>query len=290
MFIHFLLTRFNLKIPEWEKTRDNKPIDERWLEHRFNLFDNYCFPSVKNQSNKNFKWLVFFDIDTPKKYFDKIKSYSETFGNFIPLFTSNTLFKTKLSETINRFLNDEITHIITTRLDNDDAIHINFIDKIQSCFNYQDFCVVDIVNGYRYNIEKKPELAIKKNFSNNPFISLIELVGSYKTIYSRMHASWESEKQRIILNEKLWLQIIHVNNRANYMTFNVIYINDYSALRNFSISEKIMPKKNKSHIYILKNFINKLLYKKKRLIKKTKNSGKIKRILKNLRLVIHWNK
>jgi len=52
---HFLLTRFNLRNEEWITTRDGGAVlTEEWLIQRFELFENYCLPSVMNQKNKNF--------------------------------------------------------------------------------------------------------------------------------------------------------------------------------------------------------------------------------------------
>lgn len=57
---HFIATRFNLKIEEWNTAKDGSVVlTEKWLEERFNLFEKYCFPSVANQSIKNFYWLIF---------------------------------------------------------------------------------------------------------------------------------------------------------------------------------------------------------------------------------------
>ena len=44
--------------------------DLNWLKHRYYLFETFCFPSILSQTNKNFKWLVFFDKDTPSEYVD----------------------------------------------------------------------------------------------------------------------------------------------------------------------------------------------------------------------------
>lgn len=61
MFHHFLITRFNLRNPSWELTKNNETLlDDSWMSERIELFKNYCFPSVVNQTNKNFKWLLFF--------------------------------------------------------------------------------------------------------------------------------------------------------------------------------------------------------------------------------------
>ncbi len=88
-FNHFLLTRFNIKsdngfdlvVSDPQKTIYNP----EWLEDRFKRFEKYCYYSVKSSSNTNFKWLVFFDINTPDVFRAKIKEYSN-YANFIPIF------------------------------------------------------------------------------------------------------------------------------------------------------------------------------------------------------------
>jgi hypothetical protein len=253
MFIHFLLTRFNLKIA-WRKDKNITPIDEKWLEHRFYLFDRYCYPSVKNQSNKNFKWLVFFDLNTPDRYKEKIEKYKQDFENFIPVFTDKELI-ISTKDSIYKFLNKEITHIITSRLDNDDAIHKDYIDRIQLCFNNQDYYIVDIVYGYVYCIEPFKELAIKRN-DCNPFISLIETANSLKTIYLKQHKEWCNEKRKSIIYDKLWLQIIHSNNAINKMSkYPVKYINNYGLLKDFSIFEEDITINAKDYFNVIRKNI-----------------------------------
>jgi hypothetical protein len=73
-FIHVITTRFNVPTSVWTVTRGGaKPLSEEWLKDRFEIFQKYCLPSFKNQSNKNFIWLVFFDANTPKKYMHEIE-------------------------------------------------------------------------------------------------------------------------------------------------------------------------------------------------------------------------
>ena len=42
--------------------------------------------SLVNQTNQNFKWLVFFDVQTPKEYREIVVNYVRDYNNFIPLF------------------------------------------------------------------------------------------------------------------------------------------------------------------------------------------------------------
>lgn len=72
---HFIATRFNLKIEEWNTAKDGSVVlTEKWLEERFNLFEKYCFPSVANQSIKNFYWLIFFDVSTPDIFKNELRN------------------------------------------------------------------------------------------------------------------------------------------------------------------------------------------------------------------------
>lgn len=55
-FEHLIITRFNLNLYARDK-HDAPTRTERWLEHRFEIFERYCLPSVAAQTNPNFRWL-----------------------------------------------------------------------------------------------------------------------------------------------------------------------------------------------------------------------------------------
>ena len=82
---HFLLTRFNLLL--WNKDKEGGKVRSmKWLDHRFALFERYCFPSIKNQSCQNNVWIVLFDSLTPEVFKDRIVSYQKDCPNLIPVF------------------------------------------------------------------------------------------------------------------------------------------------------------------------------------------------------------
>lgn len=58
-FDHFILTRFNVRVPGWARQ-----TDDDWLRNRISLFERYCVTSVANKTSKEFRWLVFFDVST----------------------------------------------------------------------------------------------------------------------------------------------------------------------------------------------------------------------------------
>lgn len=216
---HFIGTRFNLKSSDWKKSKSgNLVLTEEWLDHRFHLFENYCLPSVKNQSNQNFIWCVFFDIDTPQNFKDRIVAFTANTANIIPLFIDGMI---NLNVSFKNFIQENITHndsyIITTRIDNDDVVHKDFVDIIQSLYQASDCAVIDLRKGYQVSIDfAKPEVRVYTH-PFNAFISVIENVKSFDTVYSRMHYDWEIEKNIILYKRKaLWMELSHQENFVNH--------------------------------------------------------------------------
>ena len=63
LFDHFVLTRFAEDV--FKQSRKIKV--EEWLNNRIKLFEKFCLPSIMNQTNKNFKWLLFIDKNLSKR-------------------------------------------------------------------------------------------------------------------------------------------------------------------------------------------------------------------------------
>jgi len=216
MFQHYILTRFNLRATDWTTTKNKeKVLTEEWLKERFDLFENYCFSSVKNQSNQNFKWLVFFDINTPENYKLKVEEYRKSYDNFYPFFIDG--MPNFLPEIIKNIrLLDTEKFIITSRLDNDDCIHEDYINVVQSYFDSQNHLAIDLIDGYTLQTGKNIRLGFQKHLYN-PFISLIEMKDDFKSVWFRSrHGSWKHEKNIIRVKDKrLWLGVIHAKNKVN---------------------------------------------------------------------------
>lgn len=221
---HFIATRFNLKNADWKENKSgNLVLTDEWLEHRFNLFENYCFPSVVNQSNQNFTWCIFFDIDTPQNFKEKIFTLVKDTSNVIPLFIDgmrdlNVSFKNYIRENID---NTDL-YIITTRIDNDDIIHKDFVDTIQSLYRPADLAVIDLTNGYQVSIDViEPEIRLYTH-PFNAFISVIELAKTFETVFAKMHYGWKSEKNIISYRKKrLWMELSHQENYVNHRQINL---------------------------------------------------------------------
>lgn len=216
MFKHYLITRFNLNNPDWSTTKNKELLlTDEWMSHRLELFKNYCLPSVIGQQNKNFKWLIFFDSSTDDRFKEQIDKLLAN-KSFIYHFYIDGM--PKFIPSILEFITKDaigIDYIISSRLDNDDCIHRDFINEIQNQFNEQDFMAIDVVKGYSLQISPKFMLG-KKEHVFNPFLSLIEKTDNFQTIWKTDHNLWKKENRILKIKDKrLWLSIIHNKNKVN---------------------------------------------------------------------------
>src|SRR5690242_1987923 len=130
-FVHVLLTRFNVSFL-------GRPLPDRaWLAHRFELFEHFCFPSVVAQSCQDFKWLLFFDPHLDEDSRARIETYRR-FKNFEPVYIDEAVNAPILSRSVESRLHG-FDYLITSRLDNDDALATRYVETIQSCFDNQAF-------------------------------------------------------------------------------------------------------------------------------------------------------
>ena len=217
IFQHFVLTCFNVVFEEREWCKQ----DKSWLRHRFKLFNKFCYPSIRGQSNKNFKWIVLFNINTPDVFKQKIKKYSE-WENFIPVYIGRCrnindpdMFVRK--EIIPQYLDSGSKYLITTRVDSDDGICKDYVQMIQNHFDKQKLQFINFNNGYVWNYNTC-EVYLDEQPSN-PFISLIEEVGEIKTVWCENHPELcKVGPVKGITTKPAWLQVVHGRNISNQIS------------------------------------------------------------------------
>ncbi len=210
-FQHLLLTRFNVPDPAY--TADKRGARVRtpeWLDHRFRLFETYCFPSVRHQSCARFLWMVFFGADTPKPYHCRIEGYRH-FPNFLPVFASNSQ---DLCEIINAHLSRDVDALITTRIDNDDAFHKDAIRTVQDQYHGQSFEFINLKSGYILS----RGAVYRTLMPSNPFASLIERRTNqpFRTVWCDKHDRLRrAGPVTDLADQPLWLQVVHERNLTN---------------------------------------------------------------------------
>lgn len=236
MFDHFIITRFNLKKTDWETDKnERKVLDESWLKERIQLFEKYCFPSVVGQSCKNFKWLIFFEkesVSILQPFLDQLNQYS-----FIEIVLLNGYaeFQNGLPALLRKRLRQDSGFVITTRLDNDDALNRRFVAELQKAIKepLHDE-ILHFPNGLVLDTGKPMRLG-SLYYPFNQFVSLVEHTqeGEIKTVFAREHDQWgDSDRIQKLELKDAWLQVAHSKNMVNSFRGNLAYS---SRLKSFGI-------------------------------------------------------
>lgn len=257
---HFILTRFNIKL--WSKDKNGQSTQtEEWLKQRFDLFETYCLPSIQKQTQKNFKWIVLFDADTPAFYKEKIAKYQKECKHLEPRFVSAEngryfvrIFKENIVQEVK-----EGDILITTYLDNDDALRNDYVEEIQrlAATTYNKTFIV-FKYGLQYFVQLN--IATRIPYRNNHFISFVEKCTSSSAIKTVVgygsHINVGSYKGTDVLRiedkqKPMWIEVIHDTNMDNdvKMTFDTCLITDQNMLaQEYGIS--VMLSKHSRRVYL----------------------------------------
>lgn len=243
MFQHFVISRFNLKIKDWDTTTSGAPVlTKEWMERRFKLFLDYCLPSMANQSNQNFHWLPYLDTDTDPYYKDQMKQLEEKYPFIATQYApDHNAFYTNMDGDIRKLLKKDTEYVITTRFDNDDLMHREFIASIQAAFQPVAYQVINLATGYNLQLEPFQGLA-EFHMPQGTFVSMVERLSEkqpLKTVYNEPHNQYIFTTNVVqVQGEPRWMQLEH-----DYNTYNLeahFYgkpIWDKRKLRDFALDE-----------------------------------------------------
>ena len=250
-FKHILITQFNLlKFPLGDEIDKGKDW-LKWMDKRIPIFKNYCLKSLLNQSNKNFVWLIYFDVHTPDKYLKLLDDLSLI--PFIKIRKSDGydgFMKDYLNDL--KFFSQDANWIISSRIDNDDCFHKDAIQIIQNHFIPKDEHLISLASGNTLNLNSM-EMG-HYIYPGSPFISLIEPCNkaNLKSVFYISHAHWNSLKlmifkktdATILIEHPYWMQLVHGDNVTNSSNrgFPVLkrkYLSDYG-LDKYSNSQSLI--------------------------------------------------
>lgn len=219
-FVHIIMTRFNVPTKGWDETRSGfKPLTEEWLDDRFKLFRTYVLPSYKNQTNQNFTWLTFFDVNTSDKFRKIIKEIEAEFPTFKAVFVEDfDVMKTKAVEIIPQFFTADTQFVITSELDNDDMLHKDYVKTVHEHFKPVHDLVIDLRRGFQLTMLPGRKAIVKLyNAAVNPFVSLAESVDNFKTVLKeRAHNCYRDYENFSVEDSKeMYIQVVHQYNMMN---------------------------------------------------------------------------
>lgn len=206
---HVLLTRFNLPSGGAESYVRAK---EDWLVKRVALFERYCLPSVLDQQQQDFCWIIYLDPESPlwlKAKMAKLRAEGachDIYRTEVP--------KSVLLGDIRTALGDSGNRLITTNLDNDDALAVDFTARVRrASTTHPQRTAVFLSKGL---IRKGNGLYLRQD-PHNAFCSVSEPWDPQPvTCWSAWHIHLaETMPTRMIGGDPGWLQVVHGDNVSN---------------------------------------------------------------------------
>lgn len=216
----FINTRFNMVMKGGAEHTDKNGMPTRtdaWLARRFDLFERYCLPSLMAQTDQEFLWFVFFSHRTPQPFMDRIRGIQERFPPFVPCFLQDFEQQgARYRSEVEQRLGPEDAFVITGRIDNDDAFHRTFVERLRKEFRSSDDEYVNFTRGLQLDAERGVLVDVRR--PSNAFVVRMERVrnGSVGTVLEVMHHhAQDTGLLRNVEAEPLWLQLIHGANMEN---------------------------------------------------------------------------
>ena len=231
---HVILTRFNLPTAGVESLIRAK---EGWLRDRQILFEKYCLPSVKLQTNQNFSWIIYFDTQSPDWLKKRVSELSAS-GIFIPIYRDEVSPEDLISDV--RSTRSPGTNILlTTNLDNDDGLSIDFIERLQASIVDETRTAVYIPVGL---IQHDANLYLRHD-PDNAFCSVSEGWTDPKTCWVDWHNLLHEHMQvKELAGGPGWLQVIHAGNVSNRVRGRLVSAGSYRSSFAGGLSEVAEPK------------------------------------------------
>ena len=218
-FDHVLLTRFSAVMAPGAD-----PASEEWLRYRLAFFDEVTYPSVLSQSTRDFTWLVLFDDRCSADFRADIEYLAEDV--FVPVWTHADFRRDSFAEHVVTATDRQqggqqgdqgpAPYLITTRIDSDDAMAIDFMATVQAQFARQERLFVSLTRGIQ--VDRSGAVYLSDQLSN-PFISLVERRWpgtSPDTVYVAKHARARAYGPiREVRAPVMWMQVVHDLNVSN---------------------------------------------------------------------------
>jgi Putative rhamnosyl transferase len=168
---HFLLTNFNVRLGWTRDVHGRTTLTPEWMEHRWRLFETFCLPSVRCQTDPRFRWLVRFDPGTPEGHRRRFRELTAGMTNVTPLWRAEPF-----GAAVGALLDPSADVLLTTRLDNDDAIHRTAMARIRAAVGDARPEFLNFPEGFALLLTEGPSRMVRYTHHSNPFLSLVERV------------------------------------------------------------------------------------------------------------------
>jgi hypothetical protein len=233
---HFLLTRFNCPIRRQSLELNDVSLDERWLNHRFLMFESFCLPSVSAQDAAHFTWVLFVNARTPDRWLARLNASLRGITHHSVIIPVDAFSEARVVAELQKLILAGSEYVATTRLDNDDAIASNYLSSVHilcESMSHGGIHVINYVNGCQID---KSGIYTFSSATPNPFLTVLAPREGLKTAYRTNHT--KIARVATVTNVKteiMWMQVVHSNNALNRLIPNRPRLAETSLL-NFPIS------------------------------------------------------
>lgn len=129
MMQHFIITPFSYRAANLMKISGLDPLHPKRLEQHFQLFEISCLPSILNQENQDFTWMLIVDPELPENYRKRLeKLISKKSASHLYTYDESIHFD-KL-DWLEPWIMPQADYVITSNLDDDDALFRGFTKYI----------------------------------------------------------------------------------------------------------------------------------------------------------------
>ncbi|WP_261164890.1 putative rhamnosyl transferase [Microbacterium sp. Marseille-Q6965] len=203
---HVLLTRFNLPSAGREGVIR---AQEGWLRERVELFLRYTVPTVAAQTAP-VSWVVYFDPASPEWLRARLAPLVEA-GAFVPVY-AEAVTSAQVADDARRASGGRGRMLLTTNLDNDDAIAIDFAERLQRLVVPGERRALYLGNGL---IRQGPRVYLRRD-RHNAFVSVAEGWHAPRTAWCDWHTLVPRHMPTVSTGGAPgWIQVVHARNVSN---------------------------------------------------------------------------
>lgn len=205
---HVLLTRFNLPTAGRES---QVRAQEGWLRNRVELFERFCLPSVRAQTSGDYRWIVYFDPESPSWLKERIPLLAAA-GGFVPIFRASVNHDELVAD-LTKVVGSPRRRLVTTNLDNDDGLAVDFAERLQA--------QASVTKGRTAIYFSRGLILTGKDLYSridrrNAFCSVVESWEEPFTCWADWHnLLGKSMPVQEIAGSPAWLQVVHGRNVSN---------------------------------------------------------------------------
>lgn len=195
MVAHLLMTRFAV---DFGRTANPMPLTKTWFRRRFDLFEQYCLPSVLAQTFRDFRWLIYIAPKCESEIAPRLRAYDPR----IDVRTDDHKGALNLPADV----------LVTTRLDSDDAIGATVLEQVDRLApTVRRATLVEFPKGYHVHHGRQRAYVGK----GGAFKALIEPNVPRVGVYVKNCDVIGAHFPAIRIDSPSWLRVVHGGNLVN---------------------------------------------------------------------------